>query len=120
MPGETYLTDERWRLIASHLPGKKGDPGRRARDNRLFVEAVLWVVRNHASWRSLPADFGKWYTTYTRFRRWQLDGRWPEVFNALAAGDGCEFYYENGEIRYGARQSRLAEEGSESPDDGAV
>ena len=114
---EDYLTDERWGLIASHLPGKKGDPGRQARDNRLFIEAVFWVVRNHASWRSLPADFGKWYTTYTRFRRWTLDGRWPEVLTALAADDGCEFYYENGEIRYGARKSDPEGGGSDLPVD---
>ncbi len=116
-PSGDYLTDERWGLIAPHLPGKKGDPGRQARDNRLFIEAVFWVVRNHASWRSLPADFGKWYTTYTRFRRWTLDGRWPEVLTALAADDGCEFYYEDGEIRYGARKSLDAAEGSDSPAD---
>jgi transposase len=117
---EDYLTDERWGLIASHLPGKKGDPGRQARDNRLFIEAVFWVVRNHASWRSLPADFGKWYTAYTRFRRWTLDGRWPEVLTALAAGDGCEFYYENGEIRYGERKPHPQGEGSDSPADRGV
>jgi len=119
-PGEIYLTDERWRLIASQLPGKKGDPGRHARDNRLFVEAVLWISRNHASWRSLPADFGKWYTAYTRFRRWTLEGRWPAVFNALAADGRCEFYYENGEIRYGERQSRPAEQRPGSVADGVV
>ena len=119
-PSEDYLTDERWGLIASHLPGKKGDPGRQARDNRLFIEAVFWVVRNHASWRSLPADFGKWYTAYTRFRRWTLDGRWPEVLTALAADDGCEFYYENGEIRYGARNRHADGDGSVSPADTGV
>ncbi|NJM50672.1 MAG: transposase, partial [Sphingomonadales bacterium] len=32
-------------MIAPHLPGKVSDPGRTARDNRLFVEAILWMAR---------------------------------------------------------------------------
>jgi transposase len=30
------LTDRQWSLIAPHLPGKAGDRGVTARDNRLF------------------------------------------------------------------------------------
>ncbi len=103
---EFYLTDERWALIASLLPGKEGDPGCHGRDNRLFIEAVFWIIRSDATWRSLPPEFGKWYTNYTRFRRWTLDGRWPIVLNALAADDSCEFFYENGEIRHVSRHQR--------------
>lgn len=28
-----------------HCLGKRGDPGRSGRYNRLFAEAVLWIVR---------------------------------------------------------------------------
>src|SRR3954447_20463212 len=41
------------------LPGKVGDSGRSRADNRLFVEAVLWIVRVGAPWRNLPEDFGQ-------------------------------------------------------------
>jgi len=34
--------DEQWKRIEPLLPGKKGDPGATAKDNRLFVEAVLY------------------------------------------------------------------------------
>jgi hypothetical protein len=34
------LKEEQWNRIAPELPGKPGDPGATARDNRLFVEAV--------------------------------------------------------------------------------
>ena len=97
---EYYLTDERWALIASRLPGKEGDPGCHGRDNRLFIEAVFWIVRTGAPWRSLPPHFGKWYTNYTRFHRWRQNGRWPGVLNALKADEACEYFYEDGVIRH--------------------
>ena len=34
-----------WDRIEPLLPGKAGDPGRSGTDNRLFLEAVLWLVR---------------------------------------------------------------------------
>ena len=95
-----YLTDERWALIASHLPGKEGDPGCHGRDNRLFIEAVFWIVRTGSPWRSLPPHFGKWYTSYTRFHRWTRKGVWLGVLNALKADEACEYFYEDGAIRH--------------------
>ena len=95
---EYYLTDERWALIASCLPGKEGDPGCHGRDNRLFIEAVFWIVRTDSSWRSLPPHFGKWYTTYTRFNRWRQKGIWLGVLNALKVDEACEYFYKDGVI----------------------
>jgi transposase len=37
------LRNDQWRRIEAMLPGKITDPGRTAADNRLFVEAVLWM-----------------------------------------------------------------------------
>ncbi len=39
------LRDDQYERIAGWLPGKASDPGHTAADNRLFVEAVLWVAR---------------------------------------------------------------------------
>ncbi|MDR3159447.1 MAG: IS5/IS1182 family transposase, partial [Zoogloeaceae bacterium] len=36
------LRNDQYRRIEKLLPGKKGDPGRTAADNRMFLEAVLW------------------------------------------------------------------------------
>lgn len=43
------LRDDQWERMENWLPGKASDPGVTAKDNRLFVEAVLWVARIEAS-----------------------------------------------------------------------
>ncbi len=48
------LSEAQWVRIASLLPGKAGDPGRRGADNRLFVNACLWVLRSGAHPRRSP------------------------------------------------------------------
>lgn len=48
------LTDMQWEKIEPLLPGKVGDRGRSGNDNRLFVDAVLWLARTAAPWRDLP------------------------------------------------------------------
>lgn len=112
---EYYLTDERWSLIASRLPGKEGDPGCHGRDNRLFIEAVFWIVRTGSPSRSLPQHFGKWYTNYTRFRRWTQKRVWPGVLEALAADETCEFFFEDGRIRYAPLRRLVASEAATAP-----
>ena len=80
---EHYLSDALWQAIAPVLPGKIGDPGCSGRDNRAFIEGVLWIARTGSPWRDLPVQYGKWYTTYTRFNRWAKKDVWPEVIAAL-------------------------------------
>jgi transposase len=77
------LTNAQWERIASLLPGKAGDPGRTAADNRLFVDGVLWVLRSGAHWHDLPARYGKWKSLHKRFCRWAKAGVWERVFKAL-------------------------------------
>jgi transposase len=77
------LTSAQWERIALLLPGKAGDPGRTAADNRLFVNGVLWVLRSGAHWRDLPERYGKWKSLHKRFSRWARGGVWERVFEAL-------------------------------------
>ncbi|MEZ6125571.1 MAG: transposase [Planctomycetaceae bacterium] len=39
------LTDEQWGRIMDLVPGKDGDPGRSGKDNRLFIDGVLYVLK---------------------------------------------------------------------------
>ena len=79
------LTDAQWARISPLLPGKAGDPGRTAADNRLFVNGCLWVLRSGAHWCDLPERYGKWKTVHRRFSRWCHAGVWERVFAALTA-----------------------------------
>jgi transposase len=78
------LRDEQWERVAPLLPGKVGDPGQSAADNRLFLEAVLWIVRVGAPWRDLPESFGQWKSVFKRFRRWTRRGVFEQIFAALS------------------------------------
>jgi transposase len=80
------LKDEQWERVAPLLPGKAGDPGRSGTDNRLFLEAVLWMVRTGAPWRDLPERFGNWNSVFRRFRRWAQTSVLEHVFHTLSAG----------------------------------
>jgi transposase len=64
------LTDAQWAKMEPHCLGKVTDPGRSGANNRLFVEAVLWIARTGSPWRDLPPSFGKWNSVYVRFRDW--------------------------------------------------
>ena len=81
------IKDADWTRLAPLLPGKAGDAGRSAADNRLFVNAVLWIARSGAPWRDLPERFGPWNSTYRRFRRWAQKGVWQRVFEAVQDPD---------------------------------
>ncbi|WP_375730730.1 transposase, partial [Brucella ceti] len=68
-----------------------GTPGRSGVDNRLFVDAILWMAANAAHCRDLPATFGKWTAVHAHFRRWSHAGVWERLFHALA--DTPDFEY---------------------------
>ena len=81
------IADESWERIKDFLPGQVGDPGVTAKDNRLFVNAVLWIGKTGAQWRDLPERFGKWNSVWKRFDRWAAKGVWLRVFGALQDPD---------------------------------
>jgi transposase len=81
------ISDADWARIEELLPGRPGDPGWVAADNRLFVDAVLYVAKTGVPWRDLPARFGNWNSAWRRFDRWSRKGTWRAVFEALRDPD---------------------------------
>ena len=85
------LTDVQWDRIKDLVPGKETDRGSTGRDNRLFVDGVLWIARAGSPWRDLPDAFGNWNSVYVRFSRWAKKGVWVNLFKALVADPDFEY-----------------------------
>jgi transposase len=85
------LSDQHWDRISGLIIGRPDQRGSTGRDNRMFVEGVLWVVRTGSPWRDLPEAFGEWNSVFRRFSRWSAKGVWERMFAALA--DDPDFEY---------------------------
>lgn len=78
------LREDQWERLKNLLPGREGHVGGTAKDNRLFVEAVLYRYRAGIPWRDLPERFGDFRVVHTRFSRWAKSEVWQRVLEALA------------------------------------
>ena len=85
------LHDDEWERIEHLLPGREGHVGATAKNNRLFVEAVLYRYRAGIPWRDLLQRFGDWKKVHTRHSRWAKSGVWERVFKVLAADADNEY-----------------------------
>jgi transposase len=85
------ISDELWDLIAPHTIGNKGTWGGNAKDTRLFINAVFWILRTGAPWRDLPSSYGDWNNVNRRFCRWRDKGIWENIFLAIIGEDECEW-----------------------------
>ena len=91
MPRRYALKDDQWDRIKDLLPGRKDTVGVTAKDNRLFVEAVLYRYRAGIPWRDLPERFGDFRVVHTRHSRWNRSGVWERVFKTLSADADNEY-----------------------------
>ena len=103
------LTDQQWDIIEPLLPGKESDPGRTAKDNRLFVNAVFYVAKTGIPWSDLPARFGKSNSVWRRFDRWCARDVWKQVADALRDTDLEELHIDSTSVKaqHSAAGSRL-------------
>jgi transposase len=77
------LTDRQWERIKDLLPGRAETVGVTAKDNRQFVNGVLWILRSGSPWRDLPERYGDWKNTHRRFSRWATAHVWEQVVEVL-------------------------------------
>lgn len=92
------ISDAVWEKVALLLPGKSSDAGVTAKDNRLFLEAVLWRVRTGLPWRDLPDGFGRWNSVFQRFRRWVRAGVFDRLFERVSDEPDFEYALIDGTI----------------------
>jgi transposase len=79
------LTELQWVQVSPLLPSPYSGVGRPPLDHRRMLDGMLWVMRGGASWRELPARFGKWNTVYCRYRKWRNEGIWQRVLDVMNA-----------------------------------
>ncbi len=79
----TDLTDEQWEVLAPLIPPPK--PGGRPRrlEMRQVVNAIFYIDRTGCQWRMLPREYPNWKSVYWYFTRWQDDGTWEGITDAL-------------------------------------
>nr|WP_283206820.1 transposase [Methylobacterium thuringiense] len=64
------LRDDHWDRIRDLLSGRLGSVGVTAKDNRRFVEAVVYRYRAGIAWRILPERFGDGVKVQRGISRW--------------------------------------------------
>jgi transposase len=78
------IRDDQWERIKDLLPGRDGSVGVTARDNRRFIDAVLYRYRTGIPWRDLPDIFGSFRNVHRRFSRWARKGVWDKLLSVLS------------------------------------
>jgi transposase len=77
------LTDEQWELIDPLIPRSEARTGRPAKDRRLMLDGVFWVLATGAPWRDLPERFGPFQSVHRYFSVWRKAGVFAKVIEAL-------------------------------------
>ena len=113
MPPRHAIKDADCERIKDHLPGQPGQHGKAAKNNRLFIDAVLWIAKTGAPWRDLPEYFGNWNSVWRRLDRWANKGVWQRVFAILQDPDLEWVILDSTAIRAhphaaGAKKTRMA------------
>jgi transposase len=85
------IRDDQWDRIKDILPGRAGHVGVTARNNRLFIDAVLYRYRTGIPWRDLPEKYGDFRNVHRRFSRWAEKGIWARLLSVLAQEADTEY-----------------------------
>src|SRR3954469_13454940 len=103
------LTEAQWTCIQDFLPGRKESVGRTAKDNRSFVNGVLWALRSGARWSDLPERYGQYKTVHKRFTRWAVNGVWDRIFRMLTQDKSNQYLMIDSTIVRAHQQAATAE-----------
>lgn len=106
------LRDDQWERLRDLVPGgRAGQRGPRC-NNRLFVDALLWMARSGARWRDLPERHGDYQAAKRRYYRWVERDALGGFLAVLAADSDLEWLMTDSTIvrahqrAAGARRSK--------------
>ena len=81
------ISDEDWSRIELLLPGRPGEHGGVAEDNRLFINSIRYLAKTGVAWRDLPKCCGNFNSVWQRYNRWCEKGVWEKIAQALCDSD---------------------------------
>ena len=87
------LTEEEWVLLEPVLPKRRIHD---RVDDRKVMNAIFYVLRTGAPWRSLPERYGPYTTAYNRFNRWSRRGIWARLIDKLPLASRAKLYFVDG------------------------
>ena len=80
---QSDLSEMEWDIVRRHIPGK-GKLGRPPRyEKRDILDVILYITKEGCTWRGLPHDLPPWRLVYYYFEKWQAEGIWERINDAL-------------------------------------
>jgi transposase len=97
--------------IAGLLPGKKSDRRRTAKDNRVLVDGVLWVLRSGRSGAIRLSGMASGRACTSALTRWAKSGIWERVFAELTKDRRNEYLMLDTSLVRAPQQAATGKEG---------
>jgi putative transposase len=83
------LSNGQWEQISGLIIGRPDQCGPTGRDNRMFVEGVLWIVRAGSPWRS-ARGVRRVEQRVPPLQPLEREGVWQRLFEAMSDDPECE------------------------------
>ena len=81
----TKMSEADWDVALEVFRASLPRRGAKARNDRLFLEALHYFSVHNISWRALPERFGNWNSVWKRFDRLSKAGVFEAFFDHLAS-----------------------------------
>src|SRR5579863_7939530 len=80
----TKMSDADWAIVVEAFRAARSRRRDKGRDDRKFLEALLYFSVHNITWRALPKEFGNWNSVWKRFWRLSRSGVFEAFFQLLA------------------------------------
>ena len=84
----TKMNETDWEIALEVFRACLPARGAKAKDDRLFLEALHFFAVHNITWRALPERFGLWNSVWKRFDRLSRVGTFEDFFAMLAGLSG--------------------------------
>lgn len=80
----TKMSERDWEIALEVFRACLPARGAKAKNDRLFLEALHYFTVHNVSWRALPERYGRWNSVWKRFDRLGKAGVFEDYFAMLA------------------------------------